>query len=123
MINISHVIITEHFFVSNGYNTMKGLLNVTWDADEINTFRLGYLSSNDPAECEARCRLKTECFTYTYYSIYYPEEAGDSWQGECMGRTDYVNVNVSDVYATSGKRLTTKPSGKYLKKYQGVCTV
>ncbi|KAI0222168.1 C-type mannose receptor 2 [Lamellibrachia satsuma] len=87
----------------NGVNTMWGLLQKPSDAQPPRTFKFGF--RYDPYRgadwCEQMCDRQIGCFSYTFMN---PYMSNITWVAECMGRSNFTDVQVNDPDATSGIR-------------------
>ena len=67
-------------------------------------FELGYFPDGDDKkgveDCEDACFAKETCDSYTFYSIYDPDE---TWTAHCMGKTDQDTAFNQDLYGYSGR--------------------
>lgn len=74
------------------------------DEREGETMRLlPYSTSTTWSRCRDACIAESTCFAFTFFSHSHSDA---TWEGECVGRTDYMDVSVTNVYATSGERIS-----------------
>ena len=92
--------------IKGDINVIYGILSRPSDADDINTFNFGYDYNGNAETCHQKCIDRDECYTVTYFDSGYPCDGGSpdgTWYGECVGRTDFVEVWQPDDCTYSGR--------------------
>ena len=106
----------ESFEITAGIDAFNGLLSSPEQADGTNTFHFGSQDEDETGLewCEAECRNKAECSTFTFYSNIIPNsDSKADWRGDCLGKTDFDDTWEGWIYATSGVRVPAGTSSWY----------